>query len=94
MASEAAERLSSLSDPNAYLIVLETRCELLAYDDPEAILAVRAEAIRVAEEHGLEWWAAGMRNYPLMAEAQMGNIETATRLLEEGEAVLARLGVG
>jgi len=33
-----------------------------------------------------------MRNYPPTVEIQLGNIETATRLLEEGDAVLSRLG--
>ena len=33
-----------------------------------------------------------MRNYPPAVEIQLGNIEAATRLLEEGNAVLSRLG--
>jgi len=33
-----------------------------------------------------------MRNYPPLAEIQQGNIETSTRRLEEGDAVLSRLG--
>ncbi len=93
LASAAAERLAALPDRNAHLIALETQCELLSYGgDPEAVLAVSEEAIRVAEEHSDEWWAAAMRNYPPTVEIQLGNIETATRLLEEGDAVLSRLG--
>jgi len=93
LASEAAEKLAALPDRHAHLIALETQCELLSFgNNPEAVLAVSGEAIRVAEEHGFEWWAAGMRNYPPTVEIQLGNIETATRLLEEGDAVLSRLG--
>jgi predicted ATPase/class 3 adenylate cyclase len=93
LASEAAERLAALPDRHAHLIALETQCELLSYgNNPEAVLAVSWEAIRVAEAHGLGWWAAAMRNYPPTVEAQLGNLETATRLLEEGDAVLSRLG--
>ena len=93
LASEAAEKLAALPDRHAHLIALETQCELLSLgNNPEAVLAVSWEAIRLAEAHGLEWWAAGMRNYPPTVEIQLGNVETATRLLEEGDEVLSRLG--
>jgi len=73
LASEAAERLAALPDRHAHLIALETQCELLSFgDNPEAVLAVSWEAIRLAEAHGLGWWAAGMRNYPPRSRSNWG----------------------
>ncbi len=55
LAAEAAEKLAMLPDQKAHLMALESQCEVLSYgSDPEAILHVCAEAIRIAEDHVLE----------------------------------------
>jgi len=92
LASEAAEKLAALPDRHAHLIALETQCELLSFgNNQEAVLAVSWEAIRVAEAHGLGWWAAGMRNYRLRSRSNWGTSRPPPSL-EEGEVVLSRLG--
>ncbi len=66
-------------------------CENLFYaGDLDGILSLSTEAIRIADEAGSELFAGGMRNYQAFVFLQRGDAETAQRLLDEGDALLAR----
>ncbi len=93
LADDAVTSLRPLSDPFAMVMALEVVGEIKGYlGDFEGMLAAADEAIQVADDAGHEMWSAGMKNYQALAHLQMGNSATALRLLQEGDAVLARLG--
>ena len=93
LAKEAVAMLRPLSDPFALLMALEVVGEITTYlSDLEEVLAAGTEAVRIADDAGYEMWSAGMKNYQAFAHLQMGDVETAARLLEEGDLVLSRLG--
>ena len=93
LAIEAAATLRPLSDPFALLLALEVVGEITTYrGDFEEVLAVGTEAVQVADDAGYEMWSAGMKNYQALAHLQMGDVETAIRLLLEGDEVLSHLG--
>jgi ATP/maltotriose-dependent transcriptional regulator MalT len=93
LAMEAVAMLRPLSDPFALLMALEVVGEITTYlSDLEEVLAVGTEAVRIADGAGYEMWSAGMKNYQAFAHLQMGDVETAARLLQEGDEVLSRLG--
>jgi ATP/maltotriose-dependent transcriptional regulator MalT len=74
-------------------MALETVGEITAYlGDFEQVLAVGNEAAQVADDAGHEMLSAGMKNYQAIAHLQMGDAETAIRLLLEGDEVLSHLG--
>jgi len=89
----AVTALRPLSDPFALIMALEMAGEIAAYlGDFEEVLAVGTEASRVADDAGHEMMSAGMKNYQALAHLQMGDAETALRLLLEGDEVLSHLG--
>ena len=89
----AVTALRPLSDPFALIMALEMAGEIAAYlGDFEEVLAVGTEASRVADDAGHEMLSAGMKNYQAIAHLQMGDAETAIRLLLEGDEVLSHLG--
>lgn len=91
--TEAVEQLGAVSDPNLYLVAIETQCELLTYlGDADGILTWSAEAIRISDESLDEPWATGMLNYRAMGHMMQGDLETAAAILEEGDVVLAEFG--
>lgn len=91
LAAEASSRLKAGSDTAAYLIVLEALSEISFYmGDIDRVLALSEEAIDLADEAGYEVWSAAMLNYQAYAYLQQGDVETALRLVEEGDEVLAR----
>jgi predicted ATPase len=93
IAAGAVTALRPLSDPFALIMVLEMVGEIAAYlGNFEEVLAVGTEASRVADDAGHEMLSAGMKNYQALAHLQMGDAETAIRLLLEGDEVLSHLG--
>ena len=93
IAAGAVTALRPLSDPFALIMALETVGEITTYlGDFEEVLAVGTEAAQVADDAGHEMLSAGMKNYQAIAHLQMGDAETAIRLLLEGDEVLSHLG--
>jgi ATP/maltotriose-dependent transcriptional regulator MalT len=60
--------------------------------DADGILTWSAEAMQVGADLVNEAWSIGMLNYQAMGLMMQGDLETATRILEEGDVVLAELG--
>ncbi len=93
LAIQAVATLRSMPDPFALIMALEVVGEISGYlGDFEKVLEIGVEASQVADDAGYEMWSAGMKNYEALAHLQMGDIETAVRLLIEADQVLARLG--
>ncbi|GMQ86260.1 MAG: LuxR family transcriptional regulator [Acidimicrobiia bacterium] len=93
LAAKAVAMLRGRSDPFALIMALEVVGEVSMYlGQFDRVLDIGSEARRVADDAGLEMWSAGMLNYQALAHLQMGDVEAASRLLDEGDAVLARLG--
>ena len=91
LAAQASARLQVGSDAAAYLVVLVALCEMSFYaGDIDRVLALSAEAIAIANEAGYDMWAAAMMNYQSYAHLHQGDVETAMRIAEEGDEVLAR----
>ena len=91
LAAKATERLKNSSDSLAYLMAIEVLCENKMYaGDLDGVLELSLEAIRLADDEGIEVFSAGMRTYEAFVHMQRGDIETAVRRLEEGDEVLAR----
>ncbi len=93
LARDAVEVLRLLPDRFWLLLALEALCEITAYTgDPEELLALSTEAVQVAVEAGFVVLSAGLRGYQAAAYAFMGDLDTALRLLQEGDAVLSGVG--
>jgi len=91
--ARAVEQLRTASDNHLYLVAIESRCEVLTYlGQADELLDLSAEAIRVSNEFVNTRWAIGMVNYEAMALMMQGNLEPASRILEEADVVLAELG--
>jgi tetratricopeptide (TPR) repeat protein len=74
-------------------MTIQSQCGALNYLSRwEEARAASTEGARIADEAGNEWWTAQMSAWRLLAELRLGNIETATRLLDEGLVVFSRLG--
>jgi ATP/maltotriose-dependent transcriptional regulator MalT len=70
--------------------VLEALAEIAYYEgDLDRVLALTGEAIRVAGEAGSEIWSAGLMNYEAFVSLARGDVESALRVLTEGDEVLA-----
>ncbi len=92
-AAEAAARLATLPDMSAHLMTIQSQCGALNYLSRwEEARAASTEGARIADEAGNEWWTAQMSAWRVLAELRLGNVETATRLLDEGLVVFSRLG--
>jgi predicted ATPase/class 3 adenylate cyclase len=90
LAAQASEKLEGQSDRVAYVVALEALCEIMFYrGEVDQVRALSDEAIRVSKEVGNEVYAAAMLNYQAFLVIQQGDLETASRILEEGDAVLA-----
>jgi predicted ATPase/class 3 adenylate cyclase len=92
-AAEAVAILSELPDLTAYVMAVQFQCIALGYTGQnEAMHEVSAEAVRRAEEAGDEWLAAENKTYLAGSNILLGNLETAGRLIAEGERVLVARG--
>jgi predicted ATPase/class 3 adenylate cyclase len=91
--AEAVERLRTASDITLLMLAIESQCELLIYlGQADEVIALSTEAMRVGADLVNEAWSIGMLNYQAMGLMMQGDLETATRILEEGDVVLAELG--
>ncbi|MGB8361441.1 MAG: NB-ARC domain-containing protein, partial [Acidimicrobiia bacterium] len=92
-AAEAVAILSDLPDLTAYVMAVQYQCIALGYTGQnEALHEVSAEAVRRAEEAGDEWLAAENKTYLAGSSILLGDLETAERLIAEGERVLVARG--
>jgi predicted ATPase/class 3 adenylate cyclase len=93
LATQAVEVLRHLPDRFALVAALESLCEITAYfGNPESVLALSMEAIQISDESGYAIWSAAMKNYQAGAYLQIGDLDTAERLLVEADEVLSRFG--
>ena len=91
--AEAVDQLRTASDPNLFLIALESLCEVLTYlGQAEEIVSRSIEAIEVSSQLLGPRWSVGMVNYKAMGLMMQGDLETASRMLEEADVVLAEVG--
>lgn len=92
-AAEAVSILSELPDLVAYVMSVQYECIALMYTgQSEALHDVSAEAVQRAEAAGDEWLAAENKTYLAGSHIFMGDLETAARLIAEGERVLVARG--
>lgn len=92
-ATRAVEVLRGLPDRFSLLLAMEALCEITAYrGDLEGVLALSTEAIQVADEVGYVILSAGMKGYQAAAYTYMGELDTATELVQKADAVLSRFG--
>ena len=90
IAVEARESLQAKGDWVALAIALEALAEIGLYDgDLDKILALTGEGSRIASEGGSEIWPAAFMNYEAFVSPARGDVESALRVLTEGDRVLA-----
>jgi predicted ATPase/class 3 adenylate cyclase len=93
IAASAVDALRTTGDSLAYLIALESLCEIMFLrGEPDSVLELVNEARRIGDESGFVVYSAAMSAYVAQAYLQRGEVESALGVLSEGERILVDEG--